>query len=160
RRSDILLGKNLSFAPLALGLSAAALVFIQVVYPMRLDYFLAAVPQAVSMFLLYCFAANWLSILAPMPVAAGSLKPVNPKMVGVLLHIAFTILLPVILAPTLLPLGVDFLLDWAGWRMGVPVALLLSLAVCAAVVPVYRLALTWQGGVLQAREQHILEVVT
>ncbi|HEX4590577.1 MAG TPA: hypothetical protein VH120_11640, partial [Gemmataceae bacterium] len=78
-RGDILLGKNLSFAPLALGLVVAVLVILQVVYPMRPDLFLATLPQAVTMFLLYCLAANLLSILAPMPVAAGSLRPTNTR---------------------------------------------------------------------------------
>src|SRR5262249_39278754 len=49
RRGDILLGKNLAFAPLALGLGAAAVVVLQAVQPMRLDHFLATVPQFVSM---------------------------------------------------------------------------------------------------------------
>jgi ABC-2 type transport system permease protein len=158
-RSDILLGKNLSFAPLALGLSAAALVFLQVVYPMRVEHFLAAWPQAVSMFLLYCLVANWLSILAPMPVASGTMKPMNPKFIPVLLHLAFTFLLPAVLAPTLVPLGVEYLLESSGRLTGLPVALVLSVVVCAGVVVLYRLALTAQGHALQAREQRILETV-
>jgi ABC-2 type transport system permease protein len=159
RRDDILLGKNLAFAPLALGLSSIALIVVQVVYPMRIDHFLAALPQAVSMFLLYCFAANWLSILAPMAIAAGAMRPANTKMVPVLLNLAFTLLMPVILAPTLLPLAIESLVAWAGWPM-LPVALVLSLALCAGVIATYRVALKWQGEVLQAREQRILQTVT
>jgi ABC-2 type transport system permease protein len=160
RRSDILLGKNLSFAPLALGLSGAGVVLLQFVCPMRLDLFVATLPQAVSMYLLYCLAANLLSILAPMSIAAGSLRPANSKTVPVLIHLAFTLVLPVVLAPAVLPLGIEYLLEWLGWRSGIPVALLLSLAVCAAVVVVYKMALIWQGNVLHEREQRILEIVT
>jgi hypothetical protein len=43
-----------------------------------------------------------------------------------------------------------------GW----PVALVLTLLECAGVVYLYRLALNWQGAVLQWREQKILEAVT
>jgi hypothetical protein len=160
RRGDILLGKNLSFAPLALGLSAVAVVAVQVIYPMRLDHFLAAFPQAVSMYLLFCLPANWLSILAPLPIAAGTLRPQNPKVVPILLHFAFTLLLPAVWSPALLPLGVEYTLEHAGLARGVPVYLGLSVAVCAAVVAVYRLVVMWQGGLLQAREQRILELVT
>ena len=44
-RRDILLGKNLAFAPLALGIAAILLTVVQVVCPMRLDHFLAMFPQ-------------------------------------------------------------------------------------------------------------------
>ena len=159
RRPDILLGKNLAFAPLALGLSAIALIVVQIIYPMRIDHFLAALPQAVSMFLLYCFAANWLSMFAPMAIAAGAMRPVNNKAVPVLLHLLFTPFLPLLFAPTLLPLGLEYLLTWAGWP-ALPIALLLSLALCAGIIALYRVALVWQGGVLQNREKRILELVT
>src|SRR5207247_2143923 len=108
----------------------------------------------------YCLMANWLSIFAPMPIAAGSMRPVHAKFFPVLLHLLFTFLFPALMAPTLAPLGIEFLLrqfDWARW---LPVCLILSLALCAGVVFLYRLVLTWQGDVLQAREQKILETVT
>jgi ABC-2 type transport system permease protein len=159
RRGDILLGKNLSIAPLAMGLIAVALAALQVVYPMRFDLFLAAVPEAISMYVLYCLAANILSIYSPMAVAAGSFRPANSRIGPILIHLAFTFLLPIVLAPALMPLGVEYLLDLAEWRAGVPVALLLSLVVCAGVITLYRFALTWQGSLLQHREQRILQTV-
>ena len=45
RRRDILMGKNLSFAPLVLGMAAIVLVTLQAVCPMRWDHFLAMIPQ-------------------------------------------------------------------------------------------------------------------
>src|SRR3954453_21816168 len=126
---------------------------------MRLDHLLAALPQLLSMYLIFCVLANWLSILAPMPVAAGTLKPPHLRAVPLLLHLAFLFLFPLALAPTLLPLGVEAALHELGWARAVPLCLPLSLAECAALVFLYRLALTWQGGVLQAREQKILETV-
>jgi ABC-2 type transport system permease protein len=160
RRGEILLGKNLSFAPLALGLAAVGLVLFEILYPMRVDLFLAAVIQAVTMFLLYSLASNLLSIFAPLPIAAGSLRPANTRMVPILIHLAFTFLLPLVWSPALLPLAVDSFLEWATWRHGLPVGLLLSLAACAGVVAIYRPVLAWQGALLQAREQSILETVT
>jgi hypothetical protein len=47
-----------------------------------------------------------------------------------------------------------------GRGVGIPIYLLLSLLECAVVVFVYRLFLRWEGDLLQAREQKILECVT
>jgi len=160
RRRDVLLGKNLAVAPLALGLGVLAAVLVQAFCPMRLDYFLAALPQLVSMYLLFCLLANWMSLFAPMPIAAGSLKPLNPKLVPILLQIVFLFVFPVFLLPTLLPLGAQFVLEELGWIDRAPVCLVLSLLLCAAVMYIYRLVLPLQGRVLQAREQKILEIVT
>jgi hypothetical protein len=157
RRRDILLGKNLSVAPLALGLGVALAGLLQVIRPMRFDHFLAVLCQFVSMYLIYCLLANALSIFAPMPIAAGTLKPRNPKLVPILLHLGFVLLFPVALAPTLLPLGIEILLEQVGW--GVPVYLLLSLLGVGVVALLYRLLLDVEGDLLMAREQKILEVV-
>lgn len=159
-RRDILLGKNLAFAPLALGMGLGVVVLVEVLYPMRPGYFLAALPQLLMMYLLFCLLANSLSIFAPLPIRSGSLKPVNPKAIPLLLHIAFAMLFPLALLPTLLPLGVALILDGAGWNWAALLCLVLSLAECAAVVWLYRLGLGWQGSLLQAREQKILEIVT
>jgi hypothetical protein len=42
----------------------------------------------------------------------------------------------------------------------VPICLPLTVLMCAVVLFLYRLALPWQGRLLQAREQKILMVVT
>src|SRR5205814_1170385 len=158
-RRDILLGKNMAVAPVALGMGFVIAIFIEVVYPMRPDYFLASLIEQVSMYLLFCLLANWLSILAPMPISAGSMKPTNVKAVQMLLHLAFFFLFPFALLPTLLPLGIELGLWALGWVEGVPIYLVLSLAECAGVAWLYRLVLGWQGRVLLAQEQRILNVV-
>ncbi len=160
-RRDILLGKNLSFAPLAFGLSALLVSLVQLLRPMRLEHFLSMLPQLISMFLLFCLVTNLVSIYAPMHIAAGSLKPTNVKMVPVLLQLMMIFcLLPLSQAPVLLPLGIEALLEWRGWTAGFPVCLILSLIECAAVIFIYRVVLNWEGGLFQAREQRILETVT
>jgi ABC-2 type transport system permease protein len=160
-RRDILLGKNLTFAPLALGMAAILLVVVQILCPMRLDHFLAIFPQYVSMFLLFCILTNFSSIYVPFYIAAGSLKPSNPKMSTVLLQmVMFLFLLPLTQGPTLLPLGAEALLRFAGWPEALPIYLVLAIVECAVVVLIYWLTLTWQGHLFQAREQKILESVT
>ena len=160
-RRDILLGKNLAFSPLALGMATVLLAVVQILCPLRLDHFLAMFPQYVSMFLLFCISANLLSIYTPLHVAAGVLKPSNPKLSTILLQLAMVfILLPLTQGPTLLPLGIEALSHFLGWTTAAPICLVLTLAECALVVVLYRFALDWQGGLLQAREQRILETVT
>jgi hypothetical protein len=157
-RRDILLGKNLAFAPLALGLGSAAVVLVEVVSGMRVDHFLATLPQLLSMYLVFCLLANCLSILAPMRIAPGLMRPSQGGGLMVLLHLAFLFLFPMVLALTLLPLAVEFMLR--PWVEGLPIYLVGSVAECVAIVYLYRLVLTAQGDWLQAREQKILKVVT
>jgi hypothetical protein len=160
-RRDILLGKNLAFAPVVLGMAAVVLAAVQVLCPMRIDHFVAMIPQYVSMFVLFCLFTNLLSIYAPFPIAAGSLKPTNPKTSTVLLQMVMTLfLLPLTLGPTLLPLGAEAALRGLGWSPAAPVFLFLALVECAVVVVLYLVSLELLGDRLQAREQAILETVT
>jgi hypothetical protein len=160
-RHDILLGKNLAAAPLALVLGAALIVLLAVLYPMRFDYLLAAPFQMLSMFLLFCFTANWLSIFAAVAMPVGGLKAAKPRnSLTVLLNLGFMFLFPLALLPAAVPLGIEVGLQQHGIVEGWPIALVLTVAECAGVVYLYRLALTWQGAVLQWREQKILEAVT
>jgi hypothetical protein len=159
-RRDILLGKNLAFAPLGLGMATILLALVQTVCPMRLDHFLSMFPQYISMFLLFCLLANALSIYTPTYIAAGALKPSNPKLSTVLLQLGMVILLvPLTQGPTLLPLGIESLLELFDWRVGAPICLVLTVVQCAIVVVLYRILLNWQGRLFQAREQSILESV-
>jgi hypothetical protein len=159
-RRDILIGKNLAFAPLPLGLGVIGLVLVQWVYPMRFDHLVASVAQMISMFLVFCLVANLLSIIAPMPIAAGTLKPANPKGKIILIHVAFVFLFPVALAPTLIPLGVEAITQWISGLKAVPVCLILSLIELALAAFLYWIIVNGQGRLLHSREQRILEIVT
>jgi hypothetical protein len=161
RRRDILFGKNLAFAPVALGIAAILLAVFQLICPMRLDHLLAMIPQCIAMYLLYCILMNLLSILTPTYVAPGSLRSSNPKAVTVLAQLAMVLfLLPLTIGPTLLPLGIEMLLRFLGWPAGVPTYLILSLVQLAIVAVIYVFFLELEGGLFQAREQTILESVT
>jgi hypothetical protein len=156
RRRDMLLGKNLAFLPQALLVGGLEVAVLQWLYPMPADLLLSVLPQALSMFLLTNLLANWLSILVPIPVAAKVVRPLNLRLVPALCRLACAPLLPLMLSPTLLPLVIGDALDSAR----IPVCLLVATAECVAIAFLYRAVLTWQGNVLQSREQRILEVVT
>jgi hypothetical protein len=159
-RRDILVGKNLAFLPFALGLSVIAVGLVEAVQRLRVEHLLALLPMFFCMYLPHCLLGNWLSILAPMPIRAGSFKPANPRALPVLLHIVAAFLSPFILAPALAPLAIEFVLQEFGWDARIPVFLVLSLVECAAMVGLYRIVVAWQGDLLQARERKILEAVT
>ena len=160
-RRTILHGKNLTFLPLALPISALFLIILQVIRPMRLDHFAAMVPQFASMYLLFALLADVLSIYVPYAINPGTLKPANPKGLTILVQLlVFMALFPLTQALTVLPLAAEFGLNAFGWGSPVPVALLLTLVECAAVVWFYRFALRHLGRGLLLREQQILETVT
>jgi ABC-2 type transport system permease protein len=152
-RRDILIGKNLSIAPLVIGLQTVLVTLVQVVLPLRLDHFLALIPQAVTMFLLFCLLANVPAILAPdLPKTAGS---------GMrqLIRLGFGLALPFVLALALVPYGVEMLLAEV-WDRREPYALALSTALAVVTVLFYRVAIGWEAGLLQRRELDILAIVT
>jgi ABC-2 type transport system permease protein len=158
-RREILLGKNLAVAPLAVGLGAALLLLVGAVYPMRIDHYPAALAQLLSAFLVFAMLANGLSIIAPIPLKAGSLQAAQMRLVPVLLQFVFLAVIPMAMLPVLAPIGLEVLLAHLDVVHGLPVSLVLSLALLAVLVPVYRKVLTWEGQWLAAREQAILEVV-
>jgi hypothetical protein len=160
-RREILLGKNLALVPIILGLALVAVILLQVIFPMRLDYFVAVLFQMVTMFLLFCLFSNFVSILNPTATTAGSLKPsVKPSGKTILFGLLTMALFPFALAPSMLPLGLEIGLHWLGWFPGIPIALLFSLGEVLAVGYLYSWTLDRQGELLQSRELRILDVVS
>jgi len=159
-RRDILLGKNLSLAPIALSIGAMAVVALHFIHPMRVTHLAATLIQLVAAYLIVCMVGNLMSTIAPVAVAAGSLKAARPKTATALLQLLFAMLLPISLIPTLVPLGIELLLHHFGWATGIPIYLALSALELAVVVFIYLRAVAWQGLLLQKRQQRILDVVT
>jgi ABC-2 type transport system permease protein len=159
-RRDILLGKNMATAPLGIGFMFISAMTIQMLRPMRVDHYLAVLLQMVPMFLLFSLVGNFLSIIAPMPMALGSMKPIKPKAKTLLIHLAFVLVFPIALTPTLIPLGIELLLGWTTSFSWFPAYLLFTIVEFALVVWLYIEAIDAQGRLFERREQKILEVVT
>jgi len=160
-RRDVLLGKNLAMAPFVIGFMILTAALFQFGYPMRIDHFLGVLIQMLPMFLVFCLVGNILSIIAPMPTAAGSMKPVKPKAATILIHTAFIFLFPIALSPTLIPLGIEFLLTWTGSSFArLPLYLILTIIEAAVMIWLYPQFLSSQGKLLERREKRILEIVT
>jgi len=159
-RKEILLGKNLSTAPLAMGFMFIAALALQILRPMRADHYLAILLQMIPMYLIFCLVGNLLSMIAPMPMAMGSMKPAKPKAMVILIQMAFMFVFPIALAPTLIPLGIEFLLSWTNTFAWFPAYLLFTIVEVVLVTWLYTVILEKQGRMLERREQKILEVVT
>jgi hypothetical protein len=160
-RRDVLLGKNLAFAPFALGLCTALAVAVQCLFPMSADRFAVCLLRFVSGYLLFCMAGNLLSVLLPSPVFPGTLQRSSLRVLTIMVgYFAFVIfVLPLIVVTTLLPGILAMALDGPD-TVGALTRLSLELAGCLAVALLYNWVLTREGNLLQAREQQILEVVT
>jgi hypothetical protein len=121
---------------------------------------IAAVRQLAGAFLLVSIVGNLASILAPYRIAAGSLKPTKtPAKTSALIFLSH-LLFPVAMIPVALPPAVELLCRELGWLTFVPINLLLSLAIVAALVFLYQLSLDGLGELLERREQTILQIVT
>jgi hypothetical protein len=158
-RRDILLGRNLALLPILFGLTAPVVAVVAILLPMRLDHVLALPFQFLSMFLIFCMLANVLSMVAPMPVAVGSMKPLSPKTVPMLLHVLFVSVMPMALSPALLPWGIEAGLEALEWSGGLPICLVLAILECAGIAWLFHHVINLEGKLLQAREQRILEAV-
>jgi hypothetical protein len=160
-REDILLGKNLSILPFAIGFGTLEAVLVQFVYPMRVGSFLAILCEIVSMALVYCILTNFLSMIAPMAQSSGSFRPSKPKGMTLVFHLVFFFFVyPASMSLTILPFGIALLLNFGGWLTSFPIFLLLALIELAVLAYIYPRVLKVQGVLLQTREQKILEVVT
>jgi hypothetical protein len=159
-RRDILLGKNLAVAPLAFGLAAPLVLLVELLRRMPALHFVGLIPQMISMYLLFCMVANGLSILSPIRIAAGTFKPASPRGLAVLLQLVFMFVFPLILAPALLPLGVEYFLTGGSPGESWLICVVLPVVECGVILLVYLLVMRGLGALLQAREQQILEVVT
>jgi ABC-2 type transport system permease protein len=159
-RKDVLIGKNLSTAPFALGFMFITALALQIMRPMRADHYVAVLLQMIPMYLIFCMVGNVLSMIAPMPMASGSLKPAKPKAMVVLIQMAFAFVFPIAMAPTLIPLGIEFVLSWANWWAWFPAYLIFTMVEVILVVWLYLEVVDKQGQMLARREQKILEVVT
>ena len=159
-RREILLGKNLALAPFGVGMGLIVVLIAGIAYPMRIDHYPAVAAQLVTAYLLLCLLANALSILSPIRMAAGSMQPSRVKMLPVLLQMAFLAVLPVVLLPVAIPLGVELLLAELSEIRGWPVSLVLSVLGLGIAALTYRAVLSSEGRWLALREKAILEIVT
>ncbi len=159
-RRDILLGKNLSLLPYAFIMMVFAIGVSQWKHPMRPDHLAAVLLQTIPMYLIFCLTGNMLSILSPITLKLSSGKPASHQGARVLFQVVFMFVVPVLIGFTLIPLGVEALFAFMKWAVWFPAFLVLGMVQVVVMLGLYRVAIDWQGGLLQRREQKILEIVS
>jgi hypothetical protein len=158
-RRHILLGKNLSFAPFALGTGAVALIIIQLSLSLPLTHLLATALQLPVAYLLFCLMGNVVSMLAPAVMVRGAIRPGKSRLVTVFTHLLATFLSPLTILPAGLFLGLEVLFHNFTGLNGIPIYLPATLVELPLVIWIYWKVLPWQGALLQKRQQAVLEAV-
>jgi len=159
-RKHILLGKNLAFLPIAVGIGLAFLVLVKVALRISFIIVIATGLQLVAAFLLLSMAGNLLSVLVPYRIAPGSLKPTKASAMTSFLIFASRLLFPIAIIPIFLPPALGLLSSSVGWLPAAMANLFLSVILLVLFTLFYRLSLARLGDLLQRREKEILQVVT
>ena len=159
-RRLILLGKNLAIAPLAFGAGAIVLSVAAVLLRLPVQAYVGGLFQLVTMLCVLSITGDYLSIVAPYRIQAGSMKASKMPAKTILLMMLGTFLMPILCVPVYMAPFADFL-----WRLGegpafVPVNLLCSAGIAGVALLAYRVALNPLGRLLQSREIQVLNTVT
>jgi hypothetical protein len=160
RRDHILLGKNLSYLPIAIGVGTIFLILLSCAGRIPLMAGFAAFLQMLTAFCLVSVIGNALSIVVPYRVAAGALKPTKVSAKTTLLIFASHLCFPLAMLPIFLPAGLAFLCESMGWMPWLPINLIFSMVLLMATAAVYWGTLGYFGALLQRRERTILHAVT
>jgi hypothetical protein len=160
RRHHILLAKNLCFLPFVIGVGLIFLLILKLVLSLSIWTLLAGMLQLVAAFLGFSLVGNFVSIMAPYRIAAGSLKPTKTDTKTSLLIFVLHLLFPTVFLPACVPPALEALFTALGWLPGVPINFLASVALLALMIFLYRLSLNGLGAMLQRREKDILQRVT
>jgi hypothetical protein len=160
-RANILFGKNLATLPLLLLQVFVLSVGIGLFAGIPFLLILASLVLSLSMVPLFVLLFNLMSMLAPFPIAAGSVQPKHFDLIPVVMSMMLSILMPLIAVLGMLPLGIEWLLHWVGnWSQGIPWALLLSWIWLGGSLLIYRALLPLQGQLFAKREKELLRIVT
>jgi hypothetical protein len=159
-RRDVLLGKNLSYFPVALAFMLLGVFTYHWFFPLRFDHLVAVLVQTISMYFLYCLAGNLTSVYAPVAVRPTSGMPLPGQGAKTILTMVMGLVLSIPLTAVLIPLGVEYAMHALDWYAWFPAFLVLSLVQAGVTLWLYLTLLRSQGDLLQRRELQILDVVT
>ncbi len=159
QRRDILIGKNVSVAPLMTALCLVLVLMFQFFFPMGISHFLATLVQMLIAILIFSLLGNYTSIFFPYGVNRSTMKPVQLNVLTVLALMLAMFLSPVLFVPTFFFLGFESILKTV---LGIdiqPFYLIASLMQLGIVIWIYRIVVSIQGKMLQKRETRILDLV-
>ena len=159
-RRDVLIGKNMGVFPFAAMLTVFLVLFVAVVGRMELTHIVASLLQLVIALFIFFTISNFISIVAPIGMAAGTMKPISMNVSVVLWQFAGLLLIPATVLPATVALAGEQLTGVITSRQQIPIYLLVTLLELPIALWFYVKVVTLQGRMLQEREQAILEVVS
>ena len=159
-RRDILLGKNVGIFPIAASLSALLILFAGIVGRMDVSHIMATLLQVAVALLIYFTISNFISIVAPIGMAVGTMKPVSMNVGVFVMQFLALLLVAVAVIPAAVALAAEQLAGFAAGVHGVPIYLLLTLAELPLALWFYVRMLDLEGRLLQEKEQEILAVIS
>ncbi len=157
---DLLLGKNMAILPVGLLFGWLALLVFQFFVRLEWSHLLANAFQLVTIMFINFFVNNLLSIVTPLTVKPGSLQPRSIGVTTAFLQLLIFALLPLLIVPCVVPLGVEW------WFLGSPILgevpwyLLGSMLGTLASVAGYYAIINSLAALLQARRHKIADIVT
>ncbi len=160
QRWHILLGKNISLLAISLPVFVVLLSLLTVSAHLGPAELLQACLGFCSVQLALGVLGNWLSILTPYRIAAGSLKPTKAKASSQVLMVVASMFMPLLLLPLFVPPLLGFLCNEFTKVPGTPITLLGAVVLLGCSCLLYGCTLKPLGRLLQRREQRILLAVT
>lgn len=159
-RHSILLAKNVATS--ALVLSLGLIIYLPVAVFMRLSPFnlIAGILQVISAVIMLCAVGNYFSIILPVRMSAGSLKPTKMPVATALVMMLLTLLMPICMIPVYLGPVLALLASLVQSNWSELVNLLCSVGVLGCMALIYALSLKPLGRLFWDREQRILHTVT
>lgn len=159
QRRLLLLGKNIAAIPVSAGIGLLLLAGSAWWVKLPLLGVIAAVFQLLTMLALAGMAGNLISILMPIRIPSGSMKPTKMPAGKMIMMILFNLLFPLALMPAMLPPLAEIIWRQMDMPSAVPINLLLSIGLAAAAALAYWRSLEPLGRLLHRRETLVLDVV-
>ncbi|MEQ1827643.1 MAG: hypothetical protein ABL921_16915 [Pirellula sp.] len=160
-RDRILFGRNLAMFPILVVQLLVLTIGMGLLSGLAFDKLIACLILSLSMIPLFVLLFNVMSMLAPFPIAAGSIQPKHFDLTPVLLSMLLTSITPLIAFLAMIPIGVDWAIGfWMSKASAIPMAMLISFLWFLGSLFLYRWILPLQGILLAKREKEILRIVT
>lgn len=159
-RQNVLVGRNLAFAPFIFGpglLILGALPFLTDIPVLRC---VSGIFQLLTLFCVLSTFGNILSIGLPFRINAGSLKPTKQPGKIILISMLSQLLFPLLTAPLFLPPLAELLGSFLTQSPGLLLNLAVSIFVAGAACCIYNATLNPLGRWFERREKAMLQVLT
>lgn len=160
-REEILFGKNFAAIPFFVFQIVLLQIGLGWITGISVWNFLSSLIVSLSLIPLFALLFNLMSILAPFPIASGTIQPKHFDLTPVFFSFLLTSIVPFIIMFGMLPVLIEYGLNHLFPRTSIiPISFLLAWPYLILALFIYRWLLPWEGKLLAKREKEILRIVT